>query len=161
MPILYFSRIFQNIASEDKTFFFKIILKFNSKNFIWLRKTWLLFLHPNNRRVLTISTANHWTIFMSNFRINWVEKNEKTLPWKFCNFTRLKLCGIFASLVLEKNSAKWTTAKISVYWISDVIYLTKHRTNDDDNFHITAILKWNINIATTLHLLCFDVPAIF
>ena len=37
-------------------------------------------------------------------------------------------------------------------FIFDMIYLTKHNTNDDDNSHFTAILKWNINIAATLHL---------
>ena len=40
----------------------------------------------------------------------------------------------------------------SLNFIFDIIYLTKHHTNDDDNFHIKAILKWNINIAATLHL---------
>ena len=110
----YTSRIFLNIASEDDTFFFWIIfVKFHSKNFIWLRKMWRLFLHPNNRRVLPISTANNWKIFMSNFRINWVKKNDVKLSWKFCNFTRPKFCGIFAFLVLAS-----ATAKTSVYWIS-------------------------------------------
>ena len=37
-------------------------------------------------------------------------------------------------------------------FIFDIVYLTKLHTNDDDNSHITAILKWNINIAATLHL---------
>ena len=70
-------------------------------------------MYPNNRRVLLISTANHWKIFMSNFRINWIEKNDVTLPWKFFNFTRPKFCGIFAFLVLAS-----ATVKTSVYWIS-------------------------------------------
>ena len=30
---------------------------------------------------------------------------------------------------------------ISLNFIFDIIYLTKHYTNHDDNFHITAILK--------------------
>ena len=44
----------------------------------------------------------------------------------------------------------------SLNLIFDIIYWTKHYTNDDDNSHITAILKWNINIAATLHLQCFE-----
>ena len=33
-----------------------------------------------------------------------------------------------------------------------MIYLKNHHTNDDENSHITAILKCNINIAAIFHL---------
>ena len=139
--------VFKNISKYCKwrryILFWIIFIKFHSKNFIQLRKTWLLLLHHNNRRVLPISMANHWKIFMSNFRIKWVEKNDVTLPWKFCNFTRLKFCGIFAFLVLAS-----ATAKTLMYWNASKYFFMYRDHSKAAGDHFFQLLEFEFYICT-------------
>ena len=73
-------KYFCNIARFQWNIF-KIFLQYYyaMRGFIQLRKTWLLFLIAN-RRILPIFTANYLNIFITNFRLNLVKKNDVTLP---------------------------------------------------------------------------------
>ena len=80
MPILHILIKFQNVASNDETLFFYIaFLKFHFRDFIKLRKTRPLFLHPNRRRILPIFTVNYPKNCMNNLRLNSVKKNDVKL----------------------------------------------------------------------------------